>query len=173
MNKDFIVYQSKGKQLLLIFLSIIMTGGSAFLLFHRTVDLRTSPYIFKIVGIVGFLFFGFCLYYFIKQFFIGKKVVVLTADGFYDYSSAIATKDLLIPWKDVVDIALFNIVGQEFISVKLKNREEFLASLSPLIRKSVQANLKLGSNEININLQNAKDVSLEELLERMLLFIDA
>lgn len=97
----------------------------------------------------------------------------MTKEGFYDYSSALATKDRLIPWKDVTDINVFNVSDQNFISIRLENREEFLASLSTIARKAAQANLKLGSYEINITMQSAKNVSLEELLMHMAEYCDA
>lgn len=177
MKEEFVVYQSKGKQLLLIFLAVIMTGVSVFLIFPQDLDVGflggSGSFLIPLVGIIGTIFFCFCLGYSIKLLLLGKPVVILTKEGFYDYSSALATKDRLIPWKDVTDIGVFNVSGQNFISIRLENREEFLASLSTITRKAAQANLKLGSYEINITMQSAKNVSLEELLMHMAEYCDA
>lgn len=99
--------------------------------------------------------------------------MILTKEGFYDFSSAIATKDRLIPWTEVTDIGIFTIAGQNFLSIALKNREKFLSSLNMITRKATQANLKLGAHEINITMQNAKSISLEELAEQMLCFLNS
>lgn len=177
MKEEFVVYRSKGKQFLLVMLAIMMTIVSIFLIFTKDLEIdflgSSSTYIITLIGIIGVTLFGFFSIYSIKQLFSEKPVVVLTKQGFYDYSSAMATKDHLIPWDDVSDIGIFTISGQNFITIRLKNREAFLASLSPIARKATQANLKLGSYEINITMQSAKDVSLEELLERMFTFLEA
>jgi hypothetical protein len=174
MKNEFIVYQSKGKQFLLIIAAIVMVSLSFIVIFMSRNNENGTFYLFNylypIIGIFGVLFFGFGAIYLMKELVGGKQLVVLTQDGFYDYSSAMATKHRLIPWKDVLDIAVFSTFGQPFITVKLKNAEAFLASLSPLHRKAVQANLKLGAYEISITVQQAKGVSLNQLLEQMILF---
>jgi hypothetical protein len=174
MKNEFVVYQSKGKQLLLIIAAIIMVGASFFVIFiKQNNDYGTSyflNYLIVIFGLLGVLFFGFGTIFLIKEFVAGKQLIVLTQDGFYDYSSAMATKDRLISWQDVADIATFSTMGQPFITVKMKNSEAFLASLSPFHRKAVQANLKLGAYEISITAQQAKGVSLNQLLKEMTLF---
>lgn len=176
MKEEFVVYRSKGKQFLLIILAIMMTIVSIFLIFTRDLEIdflgSSSTYIITLIGIIGVILFGFASVFSVKQLFSQKPVVVLTKQGFYDYSSAMATKDRLIPWKEVSDIGVFTISGQNFISIRLKNKEDFLESLSPIARKATQANLKLGSYEINITMQSAKGVSLEELLERMFTFLE-
>lgn len=177
MKEEFVVYQSKSKQFLMIILAITMTMASIFLIVSKDLEVGflgfRVPYVVSLVGVFGLIFFGFALFHFIKQLLIGKIIVILTGEGFYDYSSALATKDRLILWKDVADIGVFTISGQDFISVQLNNREEFLDSLSTITRKAAQANLKLGSYEINITLQSAKKVTIQELLFQMCTFYES
>lgn len=63
MKEEFVVYQSKGKQLLLIFLSVIMTGVSVFLIFPQDLDVGflggSGSFLIPLVGIIGTIFLAF------------------------------------------------------------------------------------------------------------------
>ena len=160
----FTVYQSKIRQIGLVFLGILMVLASFILLF-------TGNILFIIVGILGVVFFGCCEFYLIKQLIYGKKIVHLTTEGFYDYSSAMATKDLCIPWEAVAEIKIKPMINQTFVSVYLKNSEKILMKINKLQRKAIQANIKMGFGEINITLQSAKQCTNEELLAKMNYFV--
>lgn len=164
MEKEFVVYQSKSKQIGLSFLGILMVLASFFILIAGIVE---TKYLFMIIGIIGFLFFGACELYIVRQVFLGKKLVVLTDAGFYDYSSALATKDQLIMWEEIDKIENKSMVNQSFVSVYLKEPEQVLSGLSSLQRKAIAANVKMGFGEINITLQSAKSCSDDQLMSKM------
>ncbi|MDU5511628.1 STM3941 family protein [Enterococcus gilvus] len=169
MEKEFVVYQSKSKQIGLALLGILMVLASFFILIAGIVE---TQYVLMAVGIIGFLFFGACELFIIKQVFLGKKLVVLTDAGFYDYSSALATKDKLILWKEIDKIENKSMVNQSFVSVYLKEPEQFLSGLSSLQRKAIAANVKMGFGEINITLQSAKKCNDAQLIAKMNHFMD-
>lgn len=108
----------------------------------------------------------------LSKFFTGKEIVVLTSEGFFDYSSALATKKMLIRWSDVYKIENKSMLNQQFVSVYLKDSEAFLAKLSNIQRRAIQANLKLGFGEINITLQTAKNCTNPQLIEKMNAYIN-
>ncbi|GAB2021526.1 hypothetical protein RyT2_06000 [Pseudolactococcus yaeyamensis] len=94
--------------------------------------------------------------------------MVLTPEGFYDYSSALATKDKIIPWEWVEKIQEQQMVGQRLVSIYLIVPVAFLSQLSAFQRKAIQANVKLGFGEINITLQSAKSCTNSDLITKMI-----
>lgn len=164
MEKEFVVYQSKSKQIGLVFLGMLMVLASFFILIAGIIE---TKYVLMLIGIIGFLFFGACELFIVRQVFLGKKLVVLTDAGFYDYSSALATKDKLILWEEIEKIENKSMVNQSFVSVYLKEPEQVLSGLSSLQRKAIAANVKMGFGEINITLQSAKSCSDDQLISKM------
>lgn len=164
MDTDYVVYQSKWKQFRLSLLGVLMTLASLFVLIG---GLNKRRYIVVLVGLIGLLFFSFCTLLIIRQLFVGKQLVVLTNDGFFDYSSMTSTKDLLIPWHQVQRIENQSIARQTFVSVYLRDPEELFSGLSASQKKTRAANIGMGFGDININLQNAKHCTDAELIVRM------
>ncbi|MBO0453695.1 STM3941 family protein [Candidatus Enterococcus murrayae] len=169
MEKEFVVYQSKRKQIGLSLLGLFMVLMSLFIFLAGAAD---KQYLVMIVGVIGCVFFGACEVFIIKQVFKGKELVVLTVEGFYDYSSALATKKSLIHWSDVRTIESTRMVNQDFVSVYLKDPDAFLAKVSSFQRKAIKANSKMGYGEINITLQSANKCSNDQLIAKMHLFLD-
>jgi len=169
VEKEFVVYQSKSKQIGLSFLGILMVFASFFILVAGIIE---TKYILMLIGIIGFLFFGACELFIVRQVFLGKKLVVLTDAGFYDYSSALATKDQLVLWEEIDKIENKSMVNQSFVSVYLKEPEQVLSGLSSLQRKAIAANVKMGFGEINITLQSAKACTDDQLISKMNIYIE-
>ncbi len=164
MSTDVIVYQSKMKQVGLSLLGLGMVVLSLFVAFAGSIE---SNYLILTLGILSAVFFGICDIYIFKQLIKGKELVILTDDGFYDYSSAIATNDLLVSWSDVDRIQSKQVINQTFVSIYLKTPDKYLSQLSSYKQKLIAANIEMGLGEINIVLQNAKNCSQEELIELM------
>ena len=165
--KELVVYQSKGKQLKFVFLALVMVAASLFVLL---MGIGSTKITFIAIGAIGTLFFGFCLLYMFKDLIVGKKLLVVNDKGFYDYSSAIASKDF-IGWEQVQELGTYSIQGQVFITVFLFDGEEFLQTLPVMKRTAVKANVKLGAGQININTQAIKGMTRDELLHEMSNFL--
>lgn len=90
--------------------------------------------------------------------------MILNNEGFYDYSSAISTKDQLIKWTDVRDIALTSIGGKLFVSIEVENFDELLKSQNAMSKKAMRLNNKIGYKDINITMQNAKGMDANDLV---------
>lgn len=164
MGTDYVVYQSKWKQLGLSLVGVLMTLAGLFVLVG---GLTERQYVAALVGLIGLLFFGFCTVVIIRQLFVGKQLVVLTDEGFFDYTSATATKDLLIPWDQIEKIENKSLAQQTFVSVYLRDSEELFSGLSTFQKKAIAANKRMGFGDININLQNAKQCTDAQLIVRM------
>lgn len=169
--KELVIYQSKTKQLMLVFLAVIMVAASL-LVFLAGLEMQVlRHFLFIAIGVIGLLFFGFCLLYLIKDLIIGKKLVVVNEQGFYDFSSAIASKDM-IAWGRVEELGIYTIQGQVFITVFLLDGEEFIEGLPFMKRTAAKANIKLGAGHININTQAIKGMTRDELLYEMSNFFE-
>ncbi|MGG5330906.1 STM3941 family protein [Enterococcus sp. AZ163] len=169
MKEEYIVYQSKIKQIGLSFLGLLMVTVCLFVLLAGVVE---TQYLMIGIGLIGGLFFGACEIFILKQVFVGKKLVVLTSEGFYDYSSALATKDRLIPWSGIEKIENKSMAGQTFVSAYLKEPDPILSQLSTFQKKAISANVAMGFGEINVNLQSAKNCTNDDLLSRMNRYLD-
>lgn len=164
MGTEYVVYQSKWKQFGLSLVGVLMTLAGLFVLVG---GLTERQYVDALVGLVGLLFFGFCTVVIIRQLFVGKQLVVLTDEGFFDYTSATATRDLLIPWDQIEKIENKSLAGQTFVSIYLRDPEELFSGLSTFQKKAIAANKRMGFGDININLQNAKQCTDAQLIVRM------
>lgn len=164
MENEYIVYQSRlrivGKLLLGVFMILLF-------LFAFFVGVLEQQWLPLVISIIGFIFFGYFEIYIIKQLFVGRKLVVLTVEGFYDFSSVISPKNQLIPWSQVAKIEKIDFAEQEFVSVYLKNSEEILSELPTISKKLIATNVKMGFGEISINLNSAKKCTVNKLIAKM------
>ena len=173
VEDSFVVYQSKWKQGQLVLLSVFMLLVSGFIVFYgasleaTTSSERMMKYIMIIVGCIAVLFFGTCSLFIFKQFVSGKKLVVLTPQGFYDHSSMLGTKDKIVDWQNVKEITIHTMVGQRYVSVYLNEPDIVLAGMSRVQLKLIQKNVKMGYGELNINVQTARGCTEEELAAQM------
>lgn len=163
-SNKYIVHQSKKKQIQLTFIGFMMVLASLIVLFSGSVLEAGS--VFTIIGLIGTVFFGVCEVYIIRQLVIGKALVVLTEEGFYDYSSALATKEHIVLWSHVEKIENKGIVKQSFVSVYLRDTEKLFENLSSARKKAIASNAEMGFGEINISLQSAQ-ITNEELIQKM------
>ncbi|QEY22180.1 hypothetical protein D0S48_16730 [Psychrobacillus sp. AK 1817] len=149
-----------------VLMGILMVVTCVFLLITSFEEDNFQKLVLMGIGGIGTIFFGFCLGFIIKQLIVGKKLVVVNEEGFYDFSSAIASKQL-VEWGGVREIGIFSISGQSFITVHLFDGDAYIESLPSIKRGAIRANLRLGSGHININISTAKGVTIEELLQVM------
>lgn len=165
---DYIVYKSRLKQIAIVLGGGLMVAASIVVL---VVGWRRGRADYLFGGAIGLLFFGFAEIFAIQMIFIGNKLLVVTNEGFYDFSSAIATKKLLIPWESIKEIKQTEVrmkgTAKPFITVFLKNPETFLAQLPAVKRAAIALNIKMGTGEINITLQSAKHRDFDGALKKM------
>lgn len=164
MGNEYIVYQSRLRIVGKFLLGVIMI---LLFLFTFFVGVLEQQWLLLVTSIIGFIFFGYFEIYIIKQLLVGRKLVVLTVEGFYDFSSTISPKNQLIPWSQVAKIEKIEFAKQEFVSVYLKNSEEVLSELPTMSKKLIAANVKIGFGEININLNSAKKCTVNKLIKKM------
>ena len=114
-------------------MSLGLTALGAFFLY---IGIEYNTLFAILFGIFILLIFGFFTFHHMKLLFDGHDLVILNNEGFYDYSSAISTKDQLIKWTDVRNISLTSIGGKLFVSIEVENFDELLKSQNAMSKKS-------------------------------------
>lgn len=125
MKDEVVIRQSFLKQLLLTVLGIIMILCNLFVVFLR------RDFFELLIGITGVLFFGTCLVFVIMRLIVPKTILTINSYGFINNSAAVSSGKMVY-WNQVEDITILSIFNQKFISVKLKNPNEFLQELTPM-----------------------------------------
>lgn len=158
MNSPIIIPAKRNRYLLLSLMTLFMVLLSIFCIIFYQTELANNffAWIFYIFGWIGIVFFGFGLFYFLKQVFTPnlKPLLVVDEKGITDRSSAIAIG--FIPWEDIQFIHLQPHLNQTYISVTLVDNEPYLAKMNWFQQQACKTNLKMGFPLINIVLTASK-----------------
>lgn len=159
-HEEIKVKQSKGGQLFIFLLAILMTAVSGFAVILGIPD---ENWFIVIVGVIGVLFFGFGIFVFLKNLLSRKYILVVNKDGFYDYSSTLSTNDTLIPWEQVKRIEIIRVTSELFIAVSLKNPEIAKEARTKYGNMIAKANKGLGYADVLITPKTAKGMNAEQM----------
>lgn len=154
------IEKGKGQQIVLLCLSILLVLWCLLLLI-------SGELLPIIIGLLGASFFSIAVWFFIKSLTHKKGLVRLDEHGFYDYSSAIATNDTLIPWNEVKAINLKSFLGKCYVQVLLHHPEIAKEARTSMGNMFSKGNEKLGYEGILIDTKLAKGINTEELLQLM------
>lgn len=157
-----VVYASKVKMILISFGGLAFVGLGLFLLF-----LEESDWIFKTIGIISILFFGWCTLFAIKQIFSKQPALIIDENGITDYSSAI--KAGLVEWKDIEDVQFTEYMGQLFLSIYTYDKDLIINRSHGMQKMLYQANTKLIDSQVNIVYKNLK-CPVDDLIEHIQYF---
>lgn len=123
---------------------------------------RSETTIF-ISGILSILFFGLCFFFILKKILDKRIGLIINEKGFVDNSSAISLG--FVPWQDVSEVFETKVANQCFVSVNLKNPEDYFKKQNNiLIRKSLEINFKNFNSLISIS-SNSLKIKHDNLLE--------
>lgn len=154
------VKQSKGGQVFLVFLAILMTLVSLAAVFIAIPD---NNWFIVLIGAFGVLFFGAGMLVFIKSLFSKSHLLIVNRAGFYDYSSALSTNDTLIPWHQVKAIEIIQVTSEVFVAVSLKDPQIAENARSKFGNMTARANKGLGYADVLITPKTAKGMTPEEI----------
>ena len=84
---------------------------------------QTSAGFIQAVGWVGVAFFALCLALILRQLLRRGPTVVIDDFGVFDRRLGVG----LIPWQDISAVSVAQIRSQRFISLWLRNQEEYLS----------------------------------------------
>ena len=92
------------------------------------------------VGWFGVVFFALCLVPIVRQLLRRGPTVVIDDSGVLDRRWGIGS----IPWPDISSVSLTQVKRQRFISLWLRNEDEYLSRVSPWRQKLAEANRMMG-----------------------------
>jgi hypothetical protein len=132
---------SRGRFALLLLISLAFVfAGVAMALLGR--DFRSV-----FIGWTSIVFFGGCAIVFVVQLLDGRPRIIVDDSGVFDRSLGVG----VIPWAEILGADVREIANNRFISLDLRDANMFLARLSPVQRRLVEANTGLGFQPLNLN----------------------
>lgn len=146
-----VVKNSIGKYLLYGLIALIFVAGGIFILSVGK-DLKAT-----IIGWSCIIFFGFALLIFLRQIFDTRPRIIIDQTGIFDRTLDIG----IIEWQDIENAYLNSILGNDFISLVLRDTEKYLQRISKPKAKLAKYNRTLGFETINLNLSGVNIKSSE------------
>ena len=178
MNYDTsgkIVIQLSKSKLLLMFLGAATFAGIGFwfLTAPPKIDLPLfgNPTIIFVVGLASILFFGIMGFFIIKMLGDKSPGLVISDEGVFDNSSALSVG--LVLWTDILEIKETKVVNQTFISLIVKNPQDYIDRQTNVIKgvlmqknyDSYGTAIAITVNGLNCEYQELKDTLDKKFLE--------
>lgn len=155
---------SKTKMMLTFFGSLIFVGlGLWFLKNPPTSNhwLFGNPTIIFIAGIASIIFFGIVAVFIFRKFSDKKPGLIINEQGITDNSSGVSAG--LIPWTDIQEITISQVMNQKFLIFSVINPEFYLDQITnPLKRNAMKMNYKTYGSPISIS-ANALQTNFDDL----------
>jgi len=155
-----VIYPSRGKLLLAIFGAAAFVALGFFL--WNTGEIKG-----QIAGVLSIGFFGACFLFCVIRLTWRRPSLIISPMGIFDSSSWLG--GYILPWNEIDRVYVSTMrtsvfSSQRFLSVRLKNTEEFLARQSSAKTRMMRMNMGLVGAPINIS-ASTLPVTLEEILE--------
>lgn len=155
---------SKNKMILALLSSIVFVAiGFWFLINqpkgnHWLLGNQTLSYI---IGLASILFFGIGAIAIIRTISDKKPGLTINRQGIIDNSSGVSAGP--IPWSDIHEIKITQVMGQKFLMIIVGNPEDYLEKVrNPLKRNAMKINHKSYGSPISIS-SNALQTNFDEL----------
>ncbi|MEH6631247.1 MAG: STM3941 family protein [Halopseudomonas aestusnigri] len=112
-------------------------------------------------GILCVTFFGYRGFIGVKQMFTSTPGLIFNKEGITDNSSGVSVG--FIPWKDITDIKISQIVNQKFISIVVSDPEKYFKKGTRIQQLLNKGNIGMCGTPINIS-TNALKIKHKDLL---------
>ena len=120
-----------------------------------------NPTIVFIIGLASVLFFGLVAVTIFRKFSDKKPGLTINQQGITDNSSGVSAG--LIPWTDIQEIKISQVMNQKFLMFIVSNPEEYLDKVTnPLKRNAMKMNYKTYGSPISIS-SNALQTNFNDL----------
>jgi hypothetical protein len=160
---------SKTKTILTFFGSLSFVGlGIWFLLNPPKISnpILGNPIVIFIIGLASILFFGLVGITIFRKFSDKKAGLVISRQGIIDNSSGVSAG--LIPWIDIQEIRVSQVMNQKFLMFIVENPQEYLEKVSnPIKRNAMKMNYKTYGSPISIS-ANALQTDFDELRDLLI-----
>lgn len=166
IDKLVIKQNANGNTLYIVGALIFVLIGLWILLMEDEIFISSIlNFIIRLAALVGVIFFGYCMLFYIKRNQENKDLIIVDKNGITDNSTAISVG--FIPWEDIDNIYINSMLNNKFILVKLKNEEKYLNKVSFAKQKLMLVNKKMGYEIISITL-NSTGIQPEKFLQEIL-----
>jgi hypothetical protein len=127
---------NKGKMIVLVVLSLLFVVGSVWIYVdYSTTNPPIEPFVLKIIGISGMLFFGFAAIMGIKRIVTLKIGLVIDAEGIHDFMNKNGID--CIRWEDINIIHETAVMTTKMIQIDVKNPQEYLSKATNGIQRGI------------------------------------
>jgi hypothetical protein len=155
---------SKTKIILTFFGSLVFVGLGIWFLTNPPKSnhwLFGNPTVIFIAGIASVIFFGLVAITIFRKFSDKKPGLTINRQGIIDNSSGVSAG--LIPWTDIQEIKISQVMSQKFLMFIVRNPEDYLEKVTnPLKRKAMKMNYKTYGSPISIS-SNALQTNFDDL----------
>jgi hypothetical protein len=164
-NKDKIeIAMSKGKLIKLLFFSILFLVASLWILLNQP-EVRNPIFnnliIKNAASVLGSLMGLGGIYFFTKKILDKKPGVIIDNIGIVDNSSGVSIGR--IPWSDVMAVDERAVITQKFVTIYLKNPEDYInKETNSIKRKMLKMSFKESGSPVSISANGLK-ISFNEL----------
>lgn len=168
-NEQIEIQLSKTKMIFTFLGSLIFVGIGLWFLVNPPKNnnwLLGNPTVILIAGIASVLFFGLVAVTIFRKFSDKKPGLIINKQGITDNSSGVSAG--LIPWTDIQEITISQVMNQKFLMFIVRNPEFYLEKVTnPLKRNAVKMNYKTYGSPISIsaNVLKTNFDDLHKLLE--------
>ncbi len=155
---------SKTKLMMTFFGSLLFVGLGLWFLINPPKSnhwLFGNPTVIFIAGIASVLFFGLVAVTIFRKFSDKKPGLIINKQGITDNSSGVSAG--LIPWTDIQEITISQVMNQKFLMFIVRNPEFYLDKVTnPLKRNAMKMNYKTYGSPISIS-ANALQTNFDDL----------
>ena len=155
---------SKTKMILTFFGSLVFVGLGIWFLTNPPKSnhwLFGNPTIVFIIGLASVIFFGLVAVTIFRKFSDKKPGLTISKQGVTDNSSGVSAG--LIPWTDIQEIKISQVMNQKFLMLIVRNPEDYLDKVTnPLKRNAMKMNYKTYGSLISIS-SNALRTNFDDL----------
>lgn len=163
-NEQIEIQLSKTKMTLTFFGSLIFVGLGIWFLVNPPKSnhwLFGNPTVILIAGIAYVIFFGLMAVTIFRKFSDKKPGLIINNEGITDNSSGVSAG--LIPWTDIEEITISQVMDQKFLMFIVRNPEFYLEKVTnPLKRNAMKMNYKTYGSPISIS-ANALQTNFDDL----------
>lgn len=163
---------SKTKMTLTFLGSLVFVGLGLWFLINPPKSnhlLFGNPTLIFIAGLASVIFFGLVAVTIFRKFCDNKPGLIISRQGITDNSSGVSAG--LIPWTDIQEIRISQVMNQKFLMFIVRNPEYYLDKVSnPLKRNAMKINYKtygspisISSNALQTNFYDLRKLLIEKM----------
>jgi hypothetical protein len=130
-----------------------------------------NPITIFIVGFAAILFFGLIAIIIFRKLSDKKAGLIINKEGITDNSSGLSAG--LIPWSDIQEIKMSQVINQKFLMLIIKNPDYYLEKVTnPIKRNAMKMNYKsygspisISANALQTDFNNLHKLLMEKMSE--------